>query len=354
MDYQSMCDLYTEEKIFDTLEVKIKVGVTTYDSFKAYLVSGVQIENDAEPTSQIFNKIRKKIINSINKMTVTDKHSVSHVSWSAFYTFKEMFDLLEKNIPEDYSLFYRGQGGGWQISPTLYRKGDQGGYSDEFRKNYDKIYKSIAQKFPEDLSYCAEVGSDERATNLAELQHYGLGTPLVDVTENPFIAMLFMTMGYNSDVDNPNPQMDVFYIKDDETSSIFQNVTHLHQNTRITAQKGAFLNFEKLDESVLAGNKKISRICIKIEYQDLQITNVEDLSEPNEPALTVEELNKNEKIALETSVMDIASKLNSYHYSGSDLFPDFYKYLEGVKMKYADKDHTKQQWNTKFKVEKVS
>jgi hypothetical protein len=287
-------------------------------------------------------------------MSVTDRHSGSHVSWSAFYTFKEIFDLLEKNIPEGYSLFYRGQGGGWQISPTLYRKGDKGGYSDEFRRNYDKIYKSIAQKFPDDLSYCPEIGSDERATNLAELQHYGLGTPLVDVTENPFIAMLFMTMGYDSNVDNPNPQMDVFYSKDDSPNSIFQNVTHLHQNTRITAQKGSFLNFEKLNESILAGNNKINRIRIRIEYQDLQISNSQDLSEPNETKLTEAELGRNQKIALETSVMDIASKLKSFHYNGSDLFPDFYKYLESVKIKYADKSHEKEQWNTKFQVEKVS
>lgn len=286
-------------------------------------------------------------------MTVTNKHSDSHVSWSAFYTFKEIFDLLEKSIPEGYSLFYRGQGGGWQISPTLYRKGDKGGYSDEFRRNYDKIYKSIAQRFPESLSYCPEVGSDERATNLAELQHYGLGTPLVDVTENPFIAMLFMTMGYDSNVDNPNPQMDIFYIKDDSSGSMFQNVTHLHQNTRITAQKGAFLNFEKLNESTLAGNNKISRICVKVEYQDLKISNSEDLSEPEEADLTDDELKKNQKIALETSMMDIAGKLKSFHYEGSDLFPDFYKYLESVKIKYADKANEEEQWNRKFRVEKV-
>lgn len=354
MDYQAKCELYKEEKIFNTAEIKITVDVTTYDTHRAYILSNIGAEFDNIGTGD-FNDICDKVNASISDMTIDEKHSKSHHSWSVFYAFKEIIDLVEANVPDGYNLYFRGQGGGWDIKPTLFRSGSHGGYSDEFRQNYDDIYRSISQKFPGELKYCSEFGSDERATNLAELQHYGLGTPLVDVTENPFIALLFMTTAYNSDTDNPNPQLDIFYIKANGCDPLFQNVAHQQQNVRISAQKGAFLNFEKLDESLLSGKNKISRICVKVEYENHNDPLDDDLPEPDMSSIDPEPENKSsQEIALETAMTDISSKLKSFHYTADDLFPDFYKYLESMKIKYSDTTNEEQQWNKRFMVKKLA
>lgn len=80
---------------------------------------------------------------------------------------------------------------------------------------------------------------------MAYLQHYGLRTTLIDITENPFIALLFLTS--NSQVFN-NATLDMYNInpKIHSEQNLFSRVKMISKNKRIIAQKGAFFNFEKL------------------------------------------------------------------------------------------------------------
>ncbi|WRN74955.1 FRG domain-containing protein [Staphylococcus aureus] len=80
---------------------------------------------------------------------------------------------------------------------------------------------------------------------MAYLQHYGLRTTLIDITENPFIALLFLTS--NSQVFN-NATLDMYNINPEIHSeqNLFSRVKMISKNKRIIAQKGAFFNFKKL------------------------------------------------------------------------------------------------------------
>lgn len=294
---------------------------------------------------EVIKILESKLSKMLNNTDTQKSYTVTHKSWSIFYAFKELIDLIQSSnaneLDEKYRLFYRGQAGGWELRPTIFRSGKRG-YTDQFRNNYEQIYKSIARKFPERVKYILPENQDERAANLAELQHYGLGTPLIDITENPFIALLFMVEGYSSKVDKPEPQLDVYFCRKDGKNMLFQEVKYAQNNPRIIAQKGAFLNFEKMDETLLSGKRKIPRVCIRVKYVEAKLDD-DDLRDLPDGAV---EENRDgaggiREAALITAVQDIQEKLESYFYKSEDLFPDFYMYLNALKQQYSSiEDHS--------------
>lgn len=335
-DYRSKKANYSETEVFDTLNIDITVGITSYDSDKFYVIRNISV-SDKEFESRVLRDIGNKISSEVNALDFGTPHSRLRKSWSAFYALKEIIDIIRESITREYKLYFRGQGGDWPLQPTLYRDGE-GGYSDDFRAQYDNIYESIANKFPHEIEYVSESGSEKRASNLAILQHYGLGTPLVDITENPFIAMLFMTNNYKFVKDHCSPKLDIFFVREDGNNTLFQEVRSKDHNLRITVQKGAFLNFEKLDDDLIYGKNKLDRISINLKYDD-------DSYDTNMlPDGHDDEALNNSEIALTTAVRDIDAKLKTFNYMSSDLFPDFYKYLEMLKVKYAYDAVEEQPW----------
>lgn len=333
VNYQTKKELYKPEKLFDTLHVNLNITDTNYDGNLIYLLENIVIDNDNHD-SNLINNFQQNLVKILGGFNVAQSYTPEHRSWSIFYAFKEMIDQILKCTPEGYKAYFRGQSGNWPLQPTIFRDGE-GGYSKDFRENYEHIYKSISQKFPEDVTYHSlKESMDDRATNLAELQHYGLGTPLVDISENPFISLLFMVDGYHGD--GNEPQLDVFFAKDNGKNILFQQVIKRDQNRRIGAQKGAFLNFDlwKIDENDI---ERIPRITISIKYvtDSLSDTEISDLPDEKNIISTDEADFKRKKVLI-TAVNDIKSKLSSFFYNTEDLFPDFYMYLGVLKNKYAD------------------
>lgn len=95
---------------------------------------------------------------------------------------KAIFDLRNSKISE-YALssywFFRGQkNSSWGMSPNVFR-------NDALKYEFDSIETAIRQR-PYDFRECS---TDFEI--LTKLQHYGLGTRLLDVTLNPLVALYF-------------------------------------------------------------------------------------------------------------------------------------------------------------------
>lgn len=95
---------------------------------------------------------------------------------------KSVFELRDEKISE-YSLssywFFRGQKNSlWKMCPNVFRNG-------ALAYEYDSIETALRQR-PYDFRECT---SDFEI--LTKLQHYGLGTRLLDVTLNPLVALYF-------------------------------------------------------------------------------------------------------------------------------------------------------------------
>lgn len=100
---------------------------------------------------------------------------------------KAIFDLRSSKMSE-YSLssywFFRGQKNSlWGMSPNVFR-------NDALQYEFGSIEMAIRQR-PYDFRECA---TDFEI--LTKLQHYGLGTRLLDVTLNPLVALYFASEKY--------------------------------------------------------------------------------------------------------------------------------------------------------------
>lgn len=95
---------------------------------------------------------------------------------------KAIFDLHNSKISdysESYCWFFRGQkNSSWSISPNVFRNG-------ALKYEFDSIESAIRQR-PYDFRECST-----DLEFLTKLQHYGLGTRLLDVTLNPLVALYF-------------------------------------------------------------------------------------------------------------------------------------------------------------------
>ncbi len=109
-------------------------------------------------------------------------------------------NTAKRYIESKMSRFFRGQSNyEWNLSPALYRIDPK---TNESLFNREKVLIWEAMnKFPEEFE-----GLDKFSI-LVKLQHYGMKTRLLDLTENPLVALYFAC--------NENPNKDgAFYIFD--------------------------------------------------------------------------------------------------------------------------------------------
>ncbi|RDG17660.1 hypothetical protein DQM11_09025 [Leuconostoc pseudomesenteroides] len=320
--------------IFDTVDVTIHIeDIGSFDlddsdndglDFEQennYNVVNFSFDNgyEDEALKDIFKEIKTKVC--ADNSNEEKRYSEKRDGWSAFYLIKELVEKIETQIKEGETLFYRGQNNNWSLEPSAYRSGT-GGYKTEYRDEFDYIYKNIAYRYPEKVKYYG-LGKKKRVFALAELQHYGLPTPLIDLTDNPFIAMLFMVDGFDYKIFSKNssssPEFDIFII-DKEKHSLYQDVPKNRNNPRIDAQRGSFLNFENL---VIDGSvEPIKRI--RVLFKNFDDAEVESANGTE----------SNIQNAFDGLASDIKLKLSQFHYDGSELYPDFDKYLEYTKSRY--------------------
>lgn len=345
-----------QPKLFRDHKIEITILATSEaynDSQRAYGIKSVKIDSPKDGRREDSTLTKK--INQINEFIQRGSddggYQANGNKWSIFYLFKELITVCREH---GYN-FYRGQRQNWPTVPGIYRNlrsVDEQSYASQF----EKIYLDISREFPEDVVYY-KLEQDkllQRADQLAILQHYGLPTSLIDITENPFVALQFMSCFKKM----WEPQLEIYKIDSNSNGTIddpHSLVTFVHKtikNKRIKAQRGAFLNFDKLKNLLFINSdgwnmsseyQPIERVILSvkfsydesIDYLKQQEANCCETSDFSKQLRISMEEKKGEKEKEELFIQkyydnvqaELKRKLAEYHYFVKSLFPDFSDYV---------------------------
>ena len=320
-------------------------------------------------SNQILNKEVETFTEQLNKRIKLDQDNKKY--WKIFYLIKEIFQEFVSNGDDRKFNYFRGQACDWKLIPGIFREDT----SENFIENFETIYKNVAYEYPSEIEYVEYEKNNiaKRSKQLSILQHYGLRTSLVDVTKNPYIAMLFMVSDSCKNDFNQGT-IDLFRINEEVhcDKNIFMPVAKSDHNKRLTAQKGAFFNYDILFDLKNTDVKPIDRIILKINYScDLiekkineqisksnnELSNIKtnnSNSEFNETLKLIDELINEQLIDKYQKLLDnvenlksdiyknireeIKIKLEEYYYFENALFPDLDRYIGYLQSNYIDND----------------
>lgn len=362
LSYNDLLNDYKQGNFFDEAVISIKYTkniLSNDNGERLYKIVGLELNiSDSDERKEKLSRFIDVCNESINK----NKYPKD---WQIFYLYKELFQFfINDKIRYNY---FRGQSSKHDPLPGILRSTIQNSY----RLNFENLYRKISKEFPDKIEY-VELKNDEsieeRENQLSLLQHYGLKTSLLDITSNPYIALLFMLSGRFDKYKEPS----LFMFKIDEnyggSDYLFTEVRKDKINERIIAQKGAFLNFdklcfkkklkkiplvkivlqfssEKLLDEIQSERKKLEEIASEInsssgEKRDAQI--IEEKSEYLK--ILEEEKNKIEEsklLCLNFMHDELIKKLREYYYFEEDLFPDFEKRIDYLSNKYQSESTKK-------------
>lgn len=343
--YNKVHETYHSSDYFDEIILEIKYINNIQNSNsndRAYKITDISItERSSVPIDF------KEFIDVCNSNL--KKSSISQ-NWQIFYLYKEIFQFFVSSS-QGYN-FFRGQAHDYPLLPGILRSNVQNNY----RNNFESLYLKISNEFPDKLQYFELNDScniEEREYQLSLLQHYGLKTSLLDITSNPYIAMLFMLS--EQGIEYKEPTLSLFKIDEGthRQKHLFTEVRKSKLNERIIAQKGAFLNFDKIFANKAFDIEKIP--CIKIilkfddtayvEYIEQELEKLESLkslginspeSDDYKNLLEFQKCSIKEvrKECLNFIKNELSNKLKEYYYFESDLFPDFEKRIQYLSEKY--------------------
>jgi hypothetical protein len=97
----------------------------------------------------------------------------------------------------DYEVFFRGHSDAtYKVVPKVYRKSTVNKKCYANPKNEHKLFANAETKYPE-----AFIAQDTTFEKIALMQHYGVSTRLLDLTENALIALYFACSNYKDKKD---------------------------------------------------------------------------------------------------------------------------------------------------------
>lgn len=333
----------SKHNLFNHVKIIVKIIPDENVTYKI-----IKLAVEANCGNKALNEEITKICEDINQMLIDNTFN-----WRLFYLFKELFQRINKVDEDNTFNYFRGQSQNWPLQPGIFRPDTP----HEFRDNFEKIYRKIAYQHPYELEYIEYSMGEriDRSKQLSILQHYGLRTSLADITSNPFIALLFMISGETSLI---NPVLDCFQIDEEihYEKNIFIEVQRDDNNKRISAQKGAFLNYDYLYD-IDGELEPINRVSIEIdidtdlyiEYLRIEQLKLIKAAEEEDIDLTevldkgIEEMERKESDIRKTDFkksiyshikLELRKKLEEYHYREEDLYPDLDKQIEYIQKKY--------------------
>ncbi|MBF0818310.1 FRG domain-containing protein [Streptococcus acidominimus] len=351
--YNKVNKEYDASKYFEEVIIKIRYIVRRKTEeekdYRFYKILNLEIESE---NSEIADEL-KEFIKDCNKK-LKSENMYNGGDWQLFYLYKELIQFFTSDSFQDSCNYFRGQSHEYPLLPGILRKNVQ----NDYRQRFEYLYKRVANEFPEKISYFP-LDTDnmgDREEQLALLQHYGLKTSLLDITKNPYIALLFMLSGLSHINQKCSPSLFFFKIDDEKhrEKHLFTEVKKDRINERIIAQKGAFLNFDKIDSIKSYDIKKIKTYKIVLEYDEHfhkkslreDIKRIEELLSMTQTNYTElgeykQELEKKLSNSdyeilecLRHICEELIKKLKEYHYFKEDLFPDFERKIQYLAQHY--------------------
>lgn len=330
---------YDENEYFNQKEITIYYSDKDINregkENRGYYVTKVEMHN-RQPSLEYAHL--EKRISQLNELILANQ---DQRYWQMFYILKEIIQELTNDELEFN--YFRGQPVSSSLLPGILRND----VSFSYQMNFEGLYKKIFNEFPDRVTYEALESNidsiNKRAYQLSLLQHYGLKTSLLDITSNPYIAMLFM---FPDAFDKyQEPTLYLFRINEDnKENNLFSEVQKNQLNERIIVQKGAFLNFDKRklfkpnDFEFFEDMREISRIDV-IKISLVYDNEISDVAHSDIFTFDIEkesDLAENyDKVSCLNNVKsDILLKLKEYHYFREDLFPDFEQRIQFLSKKY--------------------
>lgn len=346
ISYIEFRDKYKEEDYFDIIELGVYYYSNNGLNKRPYKITRVDVVNKDKGTSPRLS-VLEEYIKSWNESIKNEKYPND---WQLFYLYKEIFQKLihNKDVKQCYN-YFRGQSDSrYELIPSAFRSN----VKKDFLRDFEGIYEELARLFPNRLTYheLSKQKIKDRETQLSLLQHFGLKTTLLDITSNPFVAMLFML---SENIDNyKEPTLYFFQLdKYADKSKIFVEVVKNEWNERIIAQRGAFLNFDRAilpsenSEQDMDARIPTIKLVLKFDEKELRetlqasIQSLLDIGLSEEDAIEFVSPLENEYAKDNLKSMDLIKKelmekLHEYFYSEVDLFPDFEKRIQYISSQY--------------------
>ena len=133
-------------------------------------------------------------------------------------TFIETIESLNLDKPSKYAYFFRGHADykKFKLEPSIYRE-------KRWIENENKMFREVIIKCPSDFK-----STSSTFEKLVKMQHYSLPTRLLDITENPLVALYFAC---DKKIDEDGeviifriPKTDIKYY-DSDTVSVISNIS---------------------------------------------------------------------------------------------------------------------------------
>lgn len=237
-------DLKKAQKTFNSIsyekDPELNSLLSIYLSFKKQNTFSNHFNIRRNAIYEILNK-EKNIIGNQEFLYNNDKIEIININnLNTFST------SLSKIVQSSSNLYFRGQSNlNWIVQPGIVRN------SPNFESEYfNETLRHYPYEFENETTYCEK---------LAKMQHFGIPTRLLDITENPYIALFFACSSNFDDygevriytTDNKNIRNYNDKELDEEIKNLLLNNKTLtnkncillgkYSNKRIQNQKGLFI-----------------------------------------------------------------------------------------------------------------